>query len=72
MSYSVVVEVISRDLTTKLSNVMNPSHLVTVAESDNILPRQMSPDVLAALQGVRFIAQHIKDADKDNEVSALS
>lgn len=48
---------------------MNPSQLVTVAESDNILPRQMSPDVLAALQGVRFIAQHIKDADKDNEVS---
>jgi nicotinic acetylcholine receptor len=30
----------------------------------------MSPDVLSALQGVRFIAQHIKDADKDNEVSA--
>lgn len=42
---------------------------VSVANSDNILPRQMSPDVLAALEGVRFIAQHIKDADKDNEVS---
>ena len=42
---------------------------VTVTDSDNTLPRQMSPDVLSALQGVRFIAQHIKDADKDNEVS---
>jgi hypothetical protein len=27
--------------------------------------------VLSALQGVRFIAQHIKDADKDNEVSTV-
>jgi nicotinic acetylcholine receptor len=42
---------------------------VTVTDSDNTLPRQMSPDVLSALQGVRFIAQHMKDADKDNEVS---
>jgi nicotinic acetylcholine receptor len=42
---------------------------VTVTDSDNTLPRQLSPDVLSALQGVRFIAQHIKDADKDNEVS---
>jgi hypothetical protein len=40
-----------------------------VTDSDNTLPRQLSPDVLSALQGVRFIAQHIKDADKDNEVS---
>jgi hypothetical protein len=44
---------------------------VTVTDSDNTLPRQLSPDVLSALQGVRFIAQHIKDADKDNEVSIL-
>ena len=29
----------------------------------------MSPDVLSALQGVRFIAQQIKNTDKDNEVS---
>jgi hypothetical protein len=42
---------------------------VAVTDSDNTLPRQLSPDVLSALQGVRFIAQHIKDADKDNEVS---
>ncbi|XP_063232582.1 acetylcholine receptor subunit beta-like 2 [Bacillus rossius redtenbacheri] len=40
----------------------------SVTDSDNTLPRQLSPDVLSALQGVRFIAQHIKDADKDNEV----
>ncbi|ODM91301.1 Acetylcholine receptor subunit beta-like 2 [Orchesella cincta] len=30
--------------------------------------RQYSPEVLAALQSVQFIAQHIKDEDKDNEV----
>nr|WOX02239.1 nicotinic acetylcholine receptor alpha 8 subunit transcript variant X2 [Megalurothrips usitatus] len=40
----------------------------TVTDSDNILPRTLSPDVLSALQGVCFIAQHIKDADKDKEV----
>ncbi len=28
----------------------------------------MSPDVLCALRGVRFIAQQIKNTDKDNEV----
>ncbi|KAF4519444.1 hypothetical protein B566_EDAN008671 [Ephemera danica] len=28
----------------------------------------MSPELLAALQGVRFIAQHMKDADKDNDI----
>lgn len=32
-------------------------------------PKILSSNVLAALQGVRFIAQHIRDADKDNEVS---
>lgn len=37
-------------------------------ESDNIFPRKLTPEVLQALRGVRFIAQHIKDADKDNEV----
>ncbi|XP_046678228.1 acetylcholine receptor subunit beta-like 2 isoform X2 [Homalodisca vitripennis] len=40
----------------------------SMTDSENTLPRQMSPDVLSALQGVRFIAQHIKDADKDNEI----
>ncbi|XP_015126569.1 acetylcholine receptor subunit beta-like 2 [Diachasma alloeum] len=37
-------------------------------EHDNILLRHASPDVISALKGVCFIAQHIKDADKDNEV----
>lgn len=36
------------------------------------MPRHLSPDVISALKGVRFIAQHIKDADKDNEVQLLS
>ncbi|XP_068622460.1 acetylcholine receptor subunit beta-like 2 isoform X1 [Battus philenor] len=40
----------------------------SVTESENMLPRHLSPEVAAALQSVRFIAQHIKDADKDNEV----
>jgi hypothetical protein len=31
-------------------------------------PRTLSANVISALQGVRFIAQHISDADKDNEV----
>jgi hypothetical protein len=28
--------------------------------------------VLAAIQSVRFIAQHIKDSDRDNEVSQFA
>ncbi|NP_001107771.1 nicotinic acetylcholine receptor alpha 11 subunit precursor [Tribolium castaneum] len=36
--------------------------------SSNITPRFLSANVLSALQGVRFIAQHIRDADKDNEI----
>nr|WUR05317.1 nicotinic acetylcholine receptor alpha 8 subunit [Orius laevigatus] len=40
----------------------------SMADRENMLPRTMSPDVLSALEGVRFIAQHIKDSDKDNEV----
>lgn len=36
-----------------------------------MLPRHLSPEVAAALKSVRFIAQHIKDADKDNEVRLL-
>ncbi|KAF9807217.1 hypothetical protein SFRURICE_003332, partial [Spodoptera frugiperda] len=39
----------------------------SVTESENMLPRHLSPEVAAALKSVRFIAQHIKDADKDNE-----
>lgn len=40
----------------------------SVTESENMIPRHLSPEVAAALKSVRFIAQHIKDADKDNEV----
>lgn len=46
---------------------------LSVTDSDNnIFPRQLSPEVMQALRGVRFIAQHIKDADKDNEVSVYT
>lgn len=37
----------------------------------NIIPRILTPEVLQAMRSVRFIAQHIKDADKDNEVSEV-
>lgn len=30
--------------------------------------RAYSPHIQKAIEGVQFIAQHIKDADKDNEV----
>lgn len=36
-----------------------------------IIPRTLTSEVLAAIQSVRFIAQHIKDSDRDNEVSRL-
>ncbi|KAH0821737.1 hypothetical protein GEV33_001055 [Tenebrio molitor] len=36
--------------------------------SSNMTPRTLSANVISALQGVRFIAQHISDADKDNEI----
>lgn len=38
----------------------------------HIIPSKMSPELLSAIQSVRFIAQHIKDADKDNEVGVQS
>lgn len=44
---------------------------VLVTGSSNITPRSLSANVLSALQGVRFIAQHIRDADKDNEVNCV-
>lgn len=46
-----------------------PRQFIAVADSENIFPKQLSPEVLQAMKSVRFIAQHIKDADKDNEVS---
>lgn len=38
---------------------------------DNMVPRVLTEEIMSAIQSVRFIAQHIKDADKDNEVSRL-
>ncbi|XP_011703555.1 PREDICTED: acetylcholine receptor subunit beta-like 2 isoform X1 [Wasmannia auropunctata] len=40
----------------------------SVTDSENTMPKYLSPDVISALKGVRFIAQHIKDNDKNNEV----
>lgn len=37
-----------------------------------IIPRTLTAEIHAAIQSVRFIAQHIKDADKDNEVSYVT
>ncbi|KAG4065190.1 hypothetical protein HA402_007587 [Bradysia odoriphaga] len=45
-----------------------PDYDDTMPNSENTFPRNLSPEVLQALRGVRFIAQHIKDADKDNEI----
>jgi len=45
--------------------------IISVTDSENTMPKHLSPDVISALKGVRFIAQHIKDADKDNEVNNL-
>uniref|UniRef100_A0A1B0DGT6 Neurotransmitter-gated ion-channel transmembrane domain-containing protein n=1 Tax=Phlebotomus papatasi TaxID=29031 RepID=A0A1B0DGT6_PHLPP len=33
-----------------------------------MFPRQITPELMQAMKSVRFIAQHIKDADKDNEI----
>ena len=38
--------------------------------SDSI-SQSFSPEVENALQGVQFIAQHIRDNDKDNEVGIV-
>ena len=32
--------------------------------------RMYSPEVQKAIEGVRFIAQHIQDGDRENEVSS--
>lgn len=44
-------------------------HSSSDPDNDNVLLRNPSADVVSALKGVCFIAQHIKDADKDNEVN---
>lgn len=44
--------------------------LISFTEQEQIvIPKRLTSEVLAAIQSVRFIAQHIKDSDKDNEVS---
>ena len=34
--------------------------------------RKYSPEIMAALEDVQFIAQHLKDEDKDIEVSIFN
>lgn len=47
-------------------------HIFFLSEGEQIIiPRTLTSEVLAAIQSVRFIAQHIKDSDRDNEVSRL-
>lgn len=43
-------------------------HVPFDSEQVQVIPSVMSPELLSAIQSVRFIAQHIKDADKDNEI----
>lgn len=49
----------------------NLQHLSLPEAEQIIIPRTLTSEVLAAIQSVRFIAQHIKDSDRDNEVSRL-
>lgn len=45
---------------------------ISLTEPEHIIiPRTLTAEIHAAIQSVRFIAQHIKDADKDNEVSFM-
>lgn len=54
----------------EFGNMVHGNNLAPSVE-ENMIPRQLTPEVHAAIQSVRFIAQHMKDADKDNEVSAF-
>jgi len=62
-----------KELKTKTS-VPGATFLFTLLISSFVLfswtefGRQYSPEIMAALQSVQYIAQHIKDEDKDNEV----
>jgi len=49
--------------------VQRPMENDYISLAENVMPKTMSPDLLKALQGVCYIAQHIKDADKDKEVN---
>jgi len=50
-----------------IQRLIKNNYDISIAE--NVMPKTMSPDLLKALQGVCYIAQHIKDADKDKEVN---
>ena len=50
----------------------NNPHSSATDSDIHTFPQTLSPEVLQALRSVRFIAQHIKDADKDNEVGYLA
>lgn len=47
---------------------MKYNNEILFLDADNIFPKQLSPELEGAMKSVRFIAQHIKDADKENEV----
>lgn len=53
----------------KLTEKINNTDCIYFFSAENVMPKTMSPDLLKALQGVCYIAQHIKDADKDKEVN---
>ena len=44
------------------------AHVITVVLQDSVSSHRFSPEVELALAGVQFIAQHIRNNDKDNEV----
>ncbi|CAO1423836.1 unnamed protein product [Diamesa hyperborea] len=46
----------------------HPNHPHSSVDSENIIPRILTAEVSAAIQSVRFIANHIKNADADNEI----
>lgn len=55
-----------------MTRLLFASFSALLAEGEQIIiPRTLTSEVLAAIQSVRFIAQHIKDSDRDNEVSRL-
>lgn len=55
----------------KLLFILSHDFFVWAEGEQIIIPRTLTSEVLAAIQSVRFIAQHIKDSDRDNEVSRL-
>ena len=52
---------------TELTHLVS-AHVITVVLQDSVSSHRFSPEVELALAGVQFIAQHIRNNDKDNEV----